>query len=58
MAILVRSFSLMTSPLALLAAVFARLGHHELAATISGFAASTWRRTAFPEINPARRPAG
>ncbi len=34
------SVSLMHNPLAILAGVFDRLGHHEQAATISGFAAS------------------
>ena len=45
------SFSLLHSPLAILAALFDRLGHHEPAATISGFAANPLTRTAFPEIN-------
>jgi predicted ATPase/class 3 adenylate cyclase len=45
------SFSLLPSPLAILAALFDRLGHHEPAATISGFAMNPLTRTAFPEIN-------
>jgi hypothetical protein len=44
------SFSLLHSPLAILAAVFDRLGHHEPAATISGFAANPWTRAANPEL--------
>jgi hypothetical protein len=45
------SFSIMASPLAVLAAFFDRLGHHQPAATISGFASTPLTRTAFPEIN-------
>ena len=45
------SFPLMRSPLAVLAALFDRLGHHEPAATISGFAATPFARAAVPEIN-------
>jgi hypothetical protein len=30
-----------------------RLGHHEPAATISGFAATPFAQTSFPEINAA-----
>jgi len=45
------SFSLLPSPLAIFAALFDRLGHHEPAATISGFAMNPLTRTAFPEIN-------
>jgi predicted ATPase/class 3 adenylate cyclase len=44
-------FSLMTSPLAILAALFDRLGRHEPAATISGFAITPLTQNAFPEIN-------
>jgi hypothetical protein len=47
------SFSLMYSPLAILAAVFDRLGYHEPAATISAFAANSWTRAANPELNTA-----
>jgi hypothetical protein len=45
------SFSILHSPLAIVAALFDRLGHREPAATISGFAANPLTRTAFPEIN-------
>jgi predicted ATPase len=44
------SFSLMPSPLAVLAAVFHRLGRYESAATISEFAATPLARAAYPEI--------
>jgi hypothetical protein len=47
------SFSLMPSPLAILAAFFDRLGHHEPATTISGFAVTPLTRKAFPEITTA-----
>jgi hypothetical protein len=47
------SFSILPTPLAVLAAIFDRLGHHEPAATICGFAATPLSRTAFPEINRA-----
>jgi predicted ATPase/class 3 adenylate cyclase len=43
-------FTFMRSPLAVLAAFFDRLGHHEPAATISGFTADIQTRAAFPEI--------
>lgn len=46
-------FSLMPTPLAVLAAVFDRLGHYEPAATISGFADNAFTRTANPELNTA-----
>jgi hypothetical protein len=39
------------NPLAILAAVFDRLGHHEQAATISGFAATPMTRASYPQIN-------
>ena len=42
------SVSLMYNPLAILAGVFDRLGHHEQAATISGFAASPMARAGYP----------
>jgi hypothetical protein len=45
--------SLLPTALAVLAGVFDRLGHHEHAAAISGFAATPFARTAFPEINTA-----
>jgi predicted ATPase len=48
------SFSLLHSPLAILATVFDRLGHHEPAATISGFAVDDpLARTVYPEIYTA-----
>lgn len=47
------SFSLMPSPLAILAAFFDRLGHHEPATTICGFAVTPLTRKAFPEITTA-----
>ena len=47
------SFSLMSSPLAILTAFFDRLGEHQQAATISGFALNALTRHAFPEINTA-----
>jgi tetratricopeptide (TPR) repeat protein len=40
-------------PLAILAALFDRLGHYEPAATIAGFALSPLSSAAFPEITPA-----
>jgi predicted ATPase len=39
--------------LAILAALFDRLGRHQPAATMAGFALSPYSRTAFPEINSA-----
>jgi hypothetical protein len=47
------NLSLLRGPLAVLAAFLDRLGHYEPAATISGFAASPYSRTSFPEINTA-----
>ena len=44
------SVSLMHNPLAILAGVFDRLGHHEQAATISGFAASPMARAGYPQL--------
>ncbi len=44
------SVSLMHNPLAILVDVFDRLGHHEQAATISGFAASPMARASYPQI--------
>jgi class 3 adenylate cyclase len=41
------------SPLGLLAALFHRLGRHEPAATIAGFAINPLAAAAFPEINTA-----
>jgi predicted ATPase len=45
--------AMIRSPLALLAALFDRLGHYEQAATIAGFAFSPLTAVAFPEINTA-----
>jgi predicted ATPase/class 3 adenylate cyclase len=47
------NLALLPSPLAALAAYLDRLGHHEPAATISGFAATPLTRTARPEITTA-----
>jgi hypothetical protein len=44
------SYSQMVTPLVVLAAHFDRMGHHEAAATIVGFAATTFALAAFPEI--------
>jgi hypothetical protein len=43
----------MRSPLAVLAALFDRLRHHEAAATIAGFAFSPMTASVFPEITTA-----
>ena len=40
----------MHNPLAILAGVFDRLGHHEQAATISGFAASPMALASYPQL--------
>jgi predicted ATPase len=45
------SISLMHNPLAILTCVFDRLGRHEQAATISGFAATPMGRAGYPLIN-------
>ena len=45
------SFLHLRIPLAILATVFDRLGHHEPAATISAFAVMSLTRTSVPEIN-------
>lgn len=47
------SFSLMSMPLAVLVALFERLGYDEPAAVISAFVANPLARQAFPEINSA-----
>lgn len=47
------SFSLVYRPLAILTALFDRLGIYEPAATISGFAATPWTRSANPELATA-----
>lgn len=46
-------FSFLPQPLAVLAALFDRLGRYESAATISRFAATPLARRAFPEITTA-----
>ena len=46
-------FSHLNNPLALLAVAMERLGRHEAAATISGFAATPYTRGGLPEINTA-----
>jgi hypothetical protein len=43
----------MASPLGLLVAAVDRLGHHESASTISGFADTPFTRISLPEINAA-----
>ena len=45
------SFSILPSAIALLAMLLDRLGHYEPAATISGFAATTFTRTTNPEFD-------
>lgn len=47
------SFLFLRTPFASLAAFFVRLGHHESAAIISGFAATPLTVSAFPEMNTA-----
>jgi hypothetical protein len=44
------SFSLMMTPMAILATVLDRLRHYEPAATISGFAGTPFTRSSFPEM--------
>ncbi len=46
-------FSFMPQPLAVLAALFDRLGRYESAATISRFAATPFARKSYPEITTA-----
>jgi predicted ATPase len=47
------NFSLMVQPLAVLAAYLDRLGYHESAATISGFATTPFARNYYPELHSA-----
>ncbi len=47
------SFSHMHTPLGGLAAFFDRLGHHEPAATVMGFAADSFIRTTYPQVETA-----
>lgn len=44
------NFSMISAPLAILAAVFDQLGHYEQAATVSGFAATPLSRMGLPEL--------
>ena len=46
-----RSFSLMLTPLSVLATVLDRLGRYKAAATICGFASTPFTRGSFPEMN-------
>jgi hypothetical protein len=48
------SFSLMSSPLAILAALLDRLGHYEPAATINAFASSPWTISANAELDATK----
>jgi hypothetical protein len=43
---------LLQNPLAILVSLLDRLGHHEQAAIISGFAASAFTRASYPQLNP------
>lgn len=45
--------AVLRSPLAILASVLDRIGHHEPAATISGFAATDFSRASYPQLNTA-----
>jgi hypothetical protein len=45
------SFSLMLTPIAVLATLLNRLGHYEPAARISGFAGTPFTRASFPEMH-------
>jgi predicted ATPase len=47
------SVATLRNPLAILAVILDRLGQHEQAAIISGFAATAWTRTGYPQINTA-----
>ena len=47
------NFSLMVQPLAVLAAYLDRLGYHEPAATISGYATTPFARNYYPELHSA-----
>ncbi|WP_420716012.1 ATP-binding protein [Mycobacterium sp. 94-17] len=44
--------ALIKNPLAILAFLLDRLAHHEPAAIISGFAASSFTRVSYPQLNP------
>jgi hypothetical protein len=43
---------LLQNPLAILASLLDRLGHHEQAAIISGFAVSPFTQASYPQLNP------
>jgi hypothetical protein len=43
--------ALLQNPLTILASVLDSLGHHEQAAIISGFAATTFTRASYPQTN-------
>jgi hypothetical protein len=45
------SFSHLRTPLGSLATFLQRLGHHDPAATIAGFAVNSFMQTTYPEIN-------
>jgi hypothetical protein len=45
------SFSLMLSPLVILATTLDRMGYHEAAATISGFTATPYTRASYMEVH-------
>ncbi|WP_369829688.1 AAA family ATPase [Mycobacterium sp. E2479] len=45
--------ALIKNPLAILVSLLDRLGHHEQAAIISGFAASLFSRASYPQLNTA-----
>jgi hypothetical protein len=47
------NFYLLKSPLSILVLLFDKLGHHEAAATMSGFATTPFTLASLPEINTA-----
>jgi hypothetical protein len=47
------NFYLLVSPLAVLTLLLNRLGYHEIAATLSGFAATPFSRASLPELDKA-----
>ena len=49
----VGNMALLTNPLAILVCLLDGLGHHEQAATISGFAASLFALASYPQLNTA-----
>jgi predicted ATPase len=48
----VGNMALLQNPLAILVFLLDRLGHHEQAAIISGFAATAFTRASYPKLNP------